>query len=223
MQFKRSAESALPSYEAAAKRDMANRMSYSITKTSRGRSIMPPTDALRSVATIHPSHSRWRGKVVSEGFLGNRWVIYGGRWVQFSPSQTAGQCGTCAVPPNIYNGSMTVLRVLLLFLIPALPAQAKLKVFILADQSNMEGTGQININSRAQNKGAGTLEFMVKTRPKAKAFAEENRRLDRASGCVCKIRRTRRRLSRALARAIVPSVRSWALARWWVTRSRNRC
>lgn len=61
---------------------------------------------------------------------------------------------------------MTVLRVLLLFLIPALPAQAKLKVFILAGQSNMEGAGQININSRAQNKGAGTLEFMVKNAPK---------------------------------------------------------
>ena len=61
---------------------------------------------------------------------------------------------------------MTALRVLLLFLIPALPAQAKLKVFILAGQSNMEGAGQININSRAQNKGVGTLEFMVKHAPK---------------------------------------------------------
>ena len=61
---------------------------------------------------------------------------------------------------------MTALRVLLLFLIPALPAQAKLKVFILAGQSNMEGAGQININPRAQNKGAGTLEFLVKHAPK---------------------------------------------------------
>ena len=61
---------------------------------------------------------------------------------------------------------MTALRVLLLLLIPALPAQAKLKVFILAGQSNLEGAGQININSRAQNKGAGTLEFMVKKETK---------------------------------------------------------
>ena len=58
---------------------------------------------------------------------------------------------------------MTVLRVLLLFLI-ALPAQAKLKVFILAGQSNMEGAGQININSRAKTKAP--LEFMVKNAPK---------------------------------------------------------
>lgn len=61
---------------------------------------------------------------------------------------------------------MTEFRILLLILISCLPAQAKLKVFVLAGQSNMEGAGQININPRAQNKGAGTLEFMVKHAPK---------------------------------------------------------
>ena len=54
---------------------------------------------------------------------------------------------------------MTALRVLLLFLIPALPAQAKLKVFILAGQSNMEGAGQININPAPKTKAPARWSF----------------------------------------------------------------
>ena len=57
---------------------------------------------------------------------------------------------------------MNAIRFILPLVLLTLPVQAKLKVFILAGQSNMEGAGQIQINPRAQNKGAGTLEFMVK-------------------------------------------------------------
>ena len=60
---------------------------------------------------------------------------------------------------------MLTIRFLLPLLLLALPVQAKLKVFVLAGQSNMEGAGQIQINTRAQNKGAGTLEFLVKNAP----------------------------------------------------------
>jgi len=41
-------------------------------------------------------------------------------------------------------------------------AQAKLKVFILAGQSNMQGAGQININPKSHTKGKGSLEYLVK-------------------------------------------------------------
>ena len=61
---------------------------------------------------------------------------------------------------------MRTIRFLLPLLLLALPVQAKLKVFVLAGQSNMEGAGQIQINPRAQNQGAGTLEFLVKNAPK---------------------------------------------------------
>ncbi len=61
---------------------------------------------------------------------------------------------------------MRTIRFLLPLLLLALPVQAKLKVFVLAGQSNMEGAGQIQINLRAQNQGAGTLEFLVKNAPK---------------------------------------------------------
>ena len=61
---------------------------------------------------------------------------------------------------------MNAIRFLLPLVLLALPVQAKLKVFILAGQSNMEGAGQIQINPRAQNKGEGTLEFLVKNAPK---------------------------------------------------------
>ncbi len=47
---------------------------------------------------------------------------------------------------------------------PALPAPAangKVKVFILAGQSNMEGAGWINMD-RKRNNGQGTLEYMAK-------------------------------------------------------------
>ena len=37
-------------------------------------------------------------------------------------------------------------------------AQAKLKVFILAGQSNMQGAGAIKINPKSKNGGKGTLE-----------------------------------------------------------------
>ena len=72
---------------------------------------------------------------------------------------------TCPIGASIYNRRMNTIRFLLPLLLLALPTQAKLKVFILAGQSNMEGAGQIQINPRAQNKGAGTLEFMVKQTP----------------------------------------------------------
>ena len=81
MQFKRSTLNRLyPSYEAAAKRDIANGMSYSINKditwaiynAANGRT---PIGRHNSPVAAQ----RWRGKVVSEGFLRNRWVIYGGR------------------------------------------------------------------------------------------------------------------------------------------------
>ena len=61
---------------------------------------------------------------------------------------------------------MQIKKFFLVALLFAFHAEAKLKVFILAGQSNMEGAGQIQINPRAQNKGAGTLEFMVKQAPK---------------------------------------------------------
>ena len=41
-------------------------------------------------------------------------------------------------------------------------AQAKLKVFILAGQSNMQGAGAIKINPKSKNGGKGTLEYLVK-------------------------------------------------------------
>ena len=39
-------------------------------------------------------------------------------------------------------------------------AQAKLKVFILAGQSNMQGAGAIKINPKSKNGGKGTLEYL---------------------------------------------------------------
>ena len=41
-------------------------------------------------------------------------------------------------------------------------AQAKVQVFILAGQSNMEGAGAVKINPNSKNGGKGTLEYLVK-------------------------------------------------------------
>ena len=56
-------------------------------------------------------------------------------------------------------------------LLLAVSVQAKLKVFILAGQSNMEGAGQIQINPRSKNGGKGTLEYLVKDAKTAKKYA----------------------------------------------------
>ena len=58
----------------------------------------------------------------------------------------------------------------LLFSGPA-HAQGKLKVFVLAGQSNMEGAGQIRINPKNKNGGKGSLEYLVKAPGTAKRFA----------------------------------------------------
>ncbi|MED5495154.1 MAG: sialate O-acetylesterase, partial [Verrucomicrobiota bacterium] len=50
-------------------------------------------------------------------------------------------------------------------------AQAKLKVFILAGQSNMQGAGAIKINPKSKNGGQGTLEYLVKDERLAKRLA----------------------------------------------------
>ena len=50
-------------------------------------------------------------------------------------------------------------------------AQGKLKVFVLAGQSNMEGAGQIQINPRSKNGGKGSLEYLVKDPKTAKKYA----------------------------------------------------
>ena len=50
-------------------------------------------------------------------------------------------------------------------------AQGKLKVFVLAGQSNMEGAGQIAINPRSKNGGKGSLEYLLKDPKTAKKYA----------------------------------------------------
>ena len=52
------------------------------------------------------------------------------------------------------------------------PAKAKLKVFILAGQSNMQGAGAIKINPKSKNSGQGTLEYLVKEERLAKRLAQ---------------------------------------------------
>ena len=81
MQFKRSTLNRLyPSYEAAAKRDMANGMSWSINKDITWAIYNAATGRTKVGRHNSPAAAqRWRGKVVSEGFLRNRWVVYGGR------------------------------------------------------------------------------------------------------------------------------------------------
>ena len=56
-------------------------------------------------------------------------------------------------------------------LIFASQAQAKLKVFILAGQSNMQGAGAIKINPKSKNGGQGTLEYLVKEKRLATRLA----------------------------------------------------
>ncbi|MEC7923246.1 MAG: sialate O-acetylesterase, partial [Planctomycetota bacterium] len=60
-----------------------------------------------------------------------------------------------------------------IFLLVAAPlrAQGKLKVFVLAGQSNMEGAGQIAINPRSKNEGRGSLEYLVKDPKTGKKYA----------------------------------------------------
>ncbi|MCH2364644.1 MAG: sialate O-acetylesterase, partial [Planctomycetes bacterium] len=60
---------------------------------------------------------------------------------------------------------------LILFLTGPVHAQGKLKVFVLAGQSNMEGAGQVGINPRSKNEGRGSLEYLVKDPKTAKRFA----------------------------------------------------
>ena len=50
-------------------------------------------------------------------------------------------------------------------------AKAKLKVFILAGQSKMQGAGAIKINPKSKNGGKGTLEYLVKEERLAKRLA----------------------------------------------------
>ena len=68
---------------------------------------------------------------------------------------------------------MRLLLLVALFLFVAVPvrAQGKLKVFVLAGQSNMEGAGQIAINPRSKNEGRGSLEYLVKDPKTAKKYA----------------------------------------------------
>ena len=56
-------------------------------------------------------------------------------------------------------------------LLLAVSAQAKLKVFILAGQSNMQGAGQVNINPKSHTKGKGSLEYLMKDPKTAAKFA----------------------------------------------------
>lgn len=51
------------------------------------------------------------------------------------------------------------------------PSQARLKVFILAGQSNMEGAGIIRIPENSPNGGKGTLEYLVRDPATAERFA----------------------------------------------------
>ena len=50
-------------------------------------------------------------------------------------------------------------------------APAKLKVFVLAGQSNMQGAGQVEIKENSRNGGQGTLEYLVKNEKTAKKYA----------------------------------------------------
>ena len=49
--------------------------------------------------------------------------------------------------------------------------EAKLQVFILAGQSNMEGAGVIKINPNSKNGGKGTLEYLTRNKGTRKEFA----------------------------------------------------
>ncbi|GIT29222.1 MAG: hypothetical protein Ct9H300mP1_12680 [Planctomycetaceae bacterium] len=63
-----------------------------------------------------------------------------------------------------------------------LRAQKTVRVFILAGQSNMEGAGQIRINPKKENKGAGSLEFLVRSPRTAKGACSYRRQGWRLGG-----------------------------------------
>ena len=50
-------------------------------------------------------------------------------------------------------------------------AHAKLKVFVLAGQSNMQGAGQVEMKENSRNGGQGTLAYLVKNEKTAKKYA----------------------------------------------------
>lgn len=50
-------------------------------------------------------------------------------------------------------------------------AQAKLKVFVLAGQSNMQGTRQLEMKENSRNGGQGTLANLVKNEKTANKYA----------------------------------------------------
>ncbi|MDC0050409.1 sialate O-acetylesterase [Verrucomicrobia bacterium] len=56
-------------------------------------------------------------------------------------------------------------------LLLAVSVQAKLKVFILAGQSNMQGAGQVNINPKSHTQGKGSLEYLMNDPKTAAKFA----------------------------------------------------
>ena len=56
-------------------------------------------------------------------------------------------------------------------LLLAVSVQAKLKVFILAGQSNMQGAGQVHINPKSHTKGKGSLEYLMNDPKTAAKFA----------------------------------------------------
>ncbi len=50
-------------------------------------------------------------------------------------------------------------------------SHAKLKVFVLAGQSNMQGAGQVEMKENSRNGGQGTLAYLVKNEKTAKKYA----------------------------------------------------
>ena len=50
-------------------------------------------------------------------------------------------------------------------------AHAKLQVFVLAGQSNMQGAGQVEMKESSRNGGQGTLAYLVKNEKTAKKYA----------------------------------------------------
>jgi hypothetical protein len=50
-------------------------------------------------------------------------------------------------------------------------AHAKLKVIVLAGQSNMQGAGQVEMKENSRNGGQGTLAYLVKNEKTAKKYA----------------------------------------------------
>ena len=59
----------------------------------------------------------------------------------------------------------------LCFILAASVACAKLKVFVLAGQSNMQGAGQVEMKEDSRNGGQGTLAYLVKNEKTAEKYA----------------------------------------------------